>query len=316
MKNFKIFLFLVLFIADSVCGEAQVVNKVVAVVNNEVITQQDVDRLLAVLYAQYVHSYDQDELLEKMEQLKKDILNQIVEDKLVLSRAKELDIKVRDSEIEGKMEQVKSGFPSEDLFYKTLEIQGITVANLKDRYRDQLMMEKVVDSEIKSKISVLPSEISEYYEDHRSEFRKEPRYKTRHILIKAEDDVAFDLAKVEIEEVYDRLLKGADFAELARQYSQGPNRDKGGDMGYIRLGEMLKEIDNTIVLLKPGEFSGPVRSEIGYHILKLEDMESPGYFTLEEAQNNIKLMLFRTKFKERLDEWVAGLKLKAYISIK
>lgn len=316
MKSFKAFIFLLLFVALGICAEAQVINKVVAVVNDEVITQQDVDQLLAVLYAQYVHAYSRDELLKKMEDIRRNILDQMIEDRLILSRAKELDIKVREDEIEEKLSYVEEGFSSEEEFYAMLKTQGITVANLKDRYTDQMMMKKLVDFEVKSRVTVLPSEITEYYERHREEFKQEEKYKVRHILIKAEDDVGFELAKVEAERVYAELRDGNDFAELARQYSQGPNKDRGGDMGYIVPGEMLPEMDKAMLGMRPGELSEPVKSRLGWHIFRVEDITNAGYFSLEDVQNDIKKMLFQKKLKDRLHKWVDELRSEAYISIK
>ena len=316
MQNFKMFIFLIFFIIHPICAEAQVINKVIAVVNDEVITQQDVDQLLAVLYAQYVHAYKGDELLEKMEEAKKDILEKMIEDNLILSRAKELDIVVTEEELNDGMEYVKEGFPSEEEFHKTLEAQGITVANLKDRYRDQIMLKKLVDFEVKSKVTVQPSEVTAYYEGHKSEFKRDEKYKVRHISIKAEDEVGFDLARVEMQRVHAKLENGRDFSELAKKYSQGPRAEEGGDMGYIGRGEMLKELDETIFSLKPGEFSEPVKSHLGYHIFKIEDVRPSEYLSLEDVQRDLKKILFQNKFKEKLDKWVAELRSKAYISIK
>ncbi len=253
-------------------AQAATINKFMAIVNDEVITQQDVDQLLSVLYAQYSQEYKGDELLQKMEGVKKDILNQIIEDKLVLSRAKELGIKVTESEINERLDYIKKGFPSEDEFYKTLETQGITIANLKDRYRDQVMMKKLVDHEVKSRISVLPSEVSDYYERHRNQLREGDKYRVKNILIKAKDEISFELAKIEMDNVYAKLKEGANFDDLAMQYSKGPNAEKGGDMGYIEKGQMLEALDSAIFKLKPGEFSEPVKSEIGYHVFKVEDI--------------------------------------------
>jgi len=309
-------IFLVTFLLMPLSSEAQIINKVVAVVNDEVITQQDINQLLAVLYAQYVHDYKGDELLKKMEGVKKDILRQVVEDKLVLSRAKELDTRVVEEEIEERLEYIKSGFDSEDAFFKTLEDQGITVADLKERYKDQIMMKKIVDFEIKSKITVQPSEVTAYYEGHKSEFERGKGYKTRHILIKADNLVSFELARVEMYDIFDKLRRGEDFSELAKKYSQGPNKDEGGDMGYVGPGEMLKEIDDVLFKLKEGQFSGPIRSEIGYHLLKVEDIKDFGLLKLEDVQKDIKVMLFQQKFQEKLNGWLTGLKDKAYISIK
>jgi parvulin-like peptidyl-prolyl isomerase len=251
-----------------------------------------------------------------MEQIKKDILNQIIEDKLVLSRAKELNIKVTETEIDERLDYIKKGFPSEDDFYKTLETQGVTIANLKDRYRDQIMMKKLVDYEVRSKVSVLPSETSAYYEKHKSQYKENDKYRVKNILVKAKDAVNFELAKVEIENVYNRLKEGGNFDDLARQYSRGPNAEKGGDMGYIERGQMLEELDKAIFKLKTGEFSEPVKSEIGYHIFKVEDIKYGRQVSLEESQKDIQMIIFQDKFKTQVAEWLSGLKKKAYISIK
>ncbi len=312
-------IFIIISIAlvmSAALSHAATINKFMAVVNDEVVTQQDVDQMLAVIYAQYSQEYQGDELLEKMEQVKKDILNQIIEDKLVLSRAKELNIKATESEVNERLDYIKNGFPSEEKFYETLKTQGITVANLKDRYRDQIMMKKLVDYEVKSRISVLPSEISSYYEKHRSQFREGDKYKVKNILIKAKDDVSFDLAKVEIEGIYNKLKAGENFDDLAMQYSQGPNAGKGGDMGYIEKGQMLEALDNAIFKLRPGEFSEPVKSEIGYHIFKVEDIQYGKQASPEETQKDIQMLLFQEKFKAKVSEWISGLKEKAYICIK
>ena len=317
MKNLivKISLACLLFLGP-VAAKAQVVNKVVAVVNEEIVTQQDLDQLRAVLYAQYAQHYQGDELLKKMEEAKEGLLEQVIDDKLILSRAKELNIRVSEQEVEDKLEEIKGGFPSEQIFDETLRTQGITVANLKDRYRDQIMMKKLVEFEVKSKVDVLPSEISRYYEEHRSEFKVDEKYKVRHILIKAGDDVSFELAKVESGEIYDKLRQGYDFSELAKAHSQGPNKEQGGDMGYISRGTILDELEDAIFKLKAGEFSGPVKSRLGYHIFKVEDVTDSGYLGMDEAKKDIKRSLFQKKLKEKLDEWVAELKSKAYISIK
>ncbi len=297
-------------------AQTQTVNKFVAVVNDEVITQQDIDQLLSILYAQYSQEFKGDELLQKMEQIKKDILNQVIEDKLVLSRAKELNIKVTESEINERLDDIKKGFPSEDEFYKTLQTQGVTVSNLKDRYKDQIMMKKLVDYEIKSKISILPSETSDYYEKHKDRYREGDKYHVKNILLKAKDDVSYELVRVEIAGIYNRLKEGTNFDSLAKRFSQGPNAENGGDMGYIEKGQMLEALDNAIFKLKPGEFTGPVKSTVGYHIFKVEDIKYGKQATLEEVQKDIQMMLFQQKFKVNVDEWLSGLKKKAYISIK
>ncbi|MFA4991843.1 MAG: peptidylprolyl isomerase [Candidatus Omnitrophota bacterium] len=309
-------LFLAFFICRPIAAPAETINKVVAVVNDEVITQQDLDHLLGVLYAQYAQAYKDDELLRMMEEAKKDILNQVIEDKLVLSRARAIGIKVTDAEINEKLEAIKKEFPSEGEFLKTLETQGITVATLKDRYKDQLLMKKAVDMEVRSRVGVLPSEINDYYERRLEEFKRDEKYKVKNILIKASDEVGAELAKVEIDDIYNKLKEGQAFEDLARQKSQGPNAENGGDLGYMEKGRMLEGLDDVIFKLKPGEFSEPVKSEIGYHIFKVDDIQYGRYLALDEVKKDIEIALFREKFRSEIDKWLDDLKGKAYISVK
>ncbi|MFH1782435.1 MAG: peptidylprolyl isomerase [Candidatus Omnitrophota bacterium] len=313
---FIFILIISLLISNSPKLEAQTYNKIVAIVNEEVITQQDIDQLLGVLYAQYVHTYQGEELLEKMEEIKKDILNQMIEDRLILSRAKELGVTVTEEEMEERLSEIKNGFPTEEFFYNTLETQGITISDLKSRYRDQILMKKIVNYEIKSKVSVLPSEINDFYTKNKPQFKQDIKYRVRHILIKAEDEVGFELAKVEMREIYNKVVAGNHFDSLARTYSQGPNKEQGGDMGYIGKGEMLEELEDVIFSLKKGEISEPIRSKIGYHIFKVEDIKKAGYLPLEEVQNDIKQLLFQEKLAKSVKEWLGELRKKAYISIK
>lgn len=315
-SKFILIICIIILLAMPLSAYPEVINKVVAVVNDEVITQQDIDQLLAVLYAQFSQSYKSDVVIKKMEEAKKDILNQVIEDKLVLSRAKELGLKVTDAEVDDKLNSVKSGFPSEKEFEDTIASQGITLAVLKDRYKDQIMMKKLVDYEIKAGISVLPSEISGYYEKHREDFKRDEKYKIKNILIKASDEVGFELARIEIAGIYNKLKEGYSFDEIAKSRSQGASADNSGDMGYIGRGEMREDLEKVIFKLKSGEFSEPVKSDIGYHIFKVEDIKNNGYFSLDEVNKDIQLMIFQQKFKDKLKEWLDNLKSKAYISIK
>ncbi len=295
---------------------AEVVNKVVAVVNDEVITQQDVDELLAVLYAQYVHTYKMDELLKKMEEAKQTIVEQMIEDKLVLSRAKLIGLEVTDKEIEEKLQEVKDGFPSEEEFYNTIQTQGLTIQSLKNRYRDQILMRKAVEKEVRTKVDVLPNEITEYYQSHKEEFKQNKKVKVKNILLRAKDEIEFELARVQAEQIIERLKKGEDFEKLAEEYSQGPGASSGGDMGYIEKGQMIKELDEEVFSLNIGEISRPIKTDLGYHICKVEDIKYGGVLSLEEAYGQIYEKLFRMKFQQALKEWLEDLKKKAYISIK
>lgn len=299
-------------------AHAQVVDKVVAVVNNEVITQRDLEQELAPIYAQYKSAYQPEELETLMEEARLNILKQMIEDRLMLQEAREIRIQVSDEEIEEKLEWVKVKFESEIEFMDVLEMEGITVRDLEAQYREQIMVAKIIGREVTSKVMISPQEVSDYYTLHPEEFIEPEKVKVLNILIRPEkpSEKSWGRARRKAEALLNRLRDGADFRELARDYSQGPNPDHGGDMGYLAKGQMLTEIDEVIFNLGIGEVSGLIKTKLGYHILKIEDRTAERVKEPSEVQDKIEEIIFKEKFEQRFKEWMEKLKENAYISIR
>lgn len=295
---------------------AEVLEGIVAIVNDEVITRHDLEEYLAPLYFQYKAEYQGEELLEKLKKLQADGIRQLIEEKLLLSEARKRKLTADPKEIQGRLDQVKERFSSQEEFEETLFRQGLVVEDLDERYRDQIIIGKLVDEEVRYQISVSPLEVTEYYDAHLVEFDLPERIRIKNILIRAEKEEEEEEAFVRIHEIAGMLGNGRSFEELAKQYSEGPNADEGGLMGLVGKGDLSPELETAVFSLLAGEISGVVKSPLGYHLFKVEERILARVKPLTEAQQEIQDRLRRQKYEIRYKLFIDELKAKAYISIK
>ena len=318
MKKFAVLILLYAVLLFPACLKAEIVDGIVAVVNNEVVTQVELNAILLPIYTQYKSTYSDEELLKKIDEAKKNILYQLIEDKLILQEAHKIGMPATDEEVAERLEQIKSQFSSSQEFKSALASQGLTVVDLKEKYREQIMIKKMVNREVRSRVSVTPIEIALFYEKNEDDFNLPAQVKVMTIMIrKSEADPESNtdsLKKIKMIEL--KMAEGEDFTKLAREYSQDPSAVDGGDMGYIGKGQMMKKIDEVIFSLQPGEISETIETPVGYHVFKIVEVKEAGAESFDEARMQIENYLFQEKAKERFDEWMTNLKENAYISVK
>ena len=318
MKKFAVLILLYAVLLFPACLKAEIVDGIVAVVNNEVVTQVELNAILLPIYTQYKSTYSDEELLKKIDEAKKNILYKLIEDKLILQEAHKIGMPATDEEVAERLEQIKSQFSSSQEFKSALASQGLTVVDLKEKYREQLIKEKMVNREVRSRVSVTPIEIALFYEKNEDDFNLPAQVKVMTIMIrKSEADPESNtdsLKKIKMIEL--KMAEGEDFTKLAREYSQDPSAVDGGDMGYINKGQMMKKIDEVIFSLQPGEISETIETPVGYHVFKIVEVKEAGAESFDEARMQIENYLFQEKAKERFDEWMTNLKENAYISVK
>jgi peptidyl-prolyl cis-trans isomerase SurA len=314
---------LALLSAPAFCGAspasdatAAAANKILVVVNDEVLTQADLDFALNQISEELKSEYSGAELAAKIEEARKDYLNQMIEDKLILQQAKKLGVIVDDSEVEEQFKQIKSKFPSEDIFYSEVQKAGISTEVLKKRYRENIMMGKLVSHEVKEKVVVTPSEIDEYYKKHSEELKAPEAVRVRSIMLRFEGEKSEEAVKQKSYDILKLIKEGRDFGELAKLYSQGLKSDEGGDFGFVERGQMREDFDKVIFSMKEGEVSEPLRTDTGYFIFKTEQKRDARTLTLQEAHDDIENIIYREKAQQRYKDWIAKLKRDAFIQIK
>ncbi|MDD5270321.1 MAG: peptidylprolyl isomerase [Candidatus Omnitrophica bacterium] len=321
MRKAAFMLALALLSAPVLCGaspapETAAANKILVVVNDEVLTQSDLDFALNQISEELKREYSGAELAAKIEEARKEYLNQMIEDKLILQQAKKLGVIVDDSEVEEQFKQVKSKFPSEDIFYAEVQKAGISTEVLKKRYRENIMMGKLVSHEVKDKVVVTPSEIDDYYKKHSAELKAPEAVRIRSIMLRFGGEQSEDAVKQKSYDILKLIKEGRDFGELAKLYSEGLRSDEGGDFGFVERGQMRDDFDKVIFSMKEGEVSEPLRADTGYFIFKAEQKRDARALTIQEAHDGIENIIYREKAQQRYKDWIAKLKRDAFIQIK
>lgn len=293
---------------------AEVVDRIEVIVNDEMITLREIDRLLAPIYEKYKTVYSGEELLSKTSEARQRVIEQMIEDKLIYSEAKRLNINVDDKDIDEKIQISMDRAGGKAEFETALASQQITLKELRARYKEQAMSRRLIEQKVGSKVTMTPLEVENYYNKNIDRFASPEEVLVRNIMIKPEDNPA--RAANLIMEISKRLKEGCDFGGLAKIYSQGPGAEDGGLMGYVKRGDMMPEIDSAIFKLKEGEISGIVKTRVGYHIFKVEEKHQGKTVSFKDAKRDVEEAIFMEKMGQKVKAWVEGLKKNAYIEIR
>lgn len=211
------------------------------------------------------------------------VLEDMIEAKIIVVKARELGLKPDELKIKNIVEKqinsIKSQFPDEESFFAELRKANLTLSDLKKYYEDMLtdqqLKEQLISSQIKKKANVTEVDVKNYFEQNRDEILKDNKlYNISIILrnVKASQHTK-DLAYQKIQDVKAKLKKGKKFEELAKQYSDCPSGQNGGDLGYFSKGQMVKSFEEAAFKLRIGEVSDIVQTEFGYHLIKLEEIK-------------------------------------------
>ena len=306
----------VFLISASAFSFGEVIDKVAIVVNDEIITDREIERQLAPIYEKYKTIYSGSQLVEKLEEAKQKVAQQMIEDRLLYNEAKKQNIEIAEKDIDTKVQDIVKTVGSRATFERALLEQQLTLKDLKERYRQQLMIRRLIDRKVGGGITVTPVEVEEYYNKNLKLFQQPERVKLKNILIsikKFPDPVkALNLAK----DISRRLREGCDFDGLAKMYSDGPGAAEGGLMGYVKRGDLLPEIEQAVFSLKPGEVTGIVQTSLGYHIFKVEEKDTSKTVPLSQARHKVEEAIYNLKADAKIKGWLEGLKKNAYIAFK
>ena len=236
------------------------------------------------------------------------LLDALINDKLLEKEVSDKGIVVRDEDVDHYMETIKERNQLDDQRLKeAIEKQGLTIETYRVQLREEIQKAQLMNREIRGKVNVTPEEVQRYYEAHISEYSTPARLQVAHILFHLQPDAPADkvaAVTAKAQEVYGRLKKGADFVETAKQYSEDPTGQNGGDLGWFKQGELLDTLEKAAEKLKVGEVSEPVRTKIGLHIVKLEAREGESHQKLDELAERIKEQLYNAALEERFQKWL------------
>ncbi len=278
-------------------------SNIVAEVNGVPITKDEFNkRLDLLLYFQGIPDQYRDQVPKEM------MLNQSIQEDLIYQEAVSNGIIITKDEAKNQLETtlINSGKDVEE-FKKIFENKSFTYDDVINKFAKQLTINKYLNQTILSKISVSDEEIKNYYNNNLNQFIQPEEVRASHILVNNSD-----LANELIEE----LNNGANFSELAKEYSIGPSSVKGGDLGYFTRGKMVPEFENEAFNLSVGEYSKtPVKTQFGFHIILVTDKKNETQLGFEEVANKIREELIKEKETNEIKNYIESLFKKNNIEI-
>jgi peptidyl-prolyl cis-trans isomerase SurA len=287
-----------------------VIDRVVAVVNGDVIMMSELQEAIAL-------SSRDSRPASNAPEVERAVLNRLVDHRLQVQEAKREKIEVTEDDLRNLIDDfVKRNGGDRAKIESQFQSLGVTWESLRRELRDQLLAQRVRSRRVVRRATVTESEVDQYLAQNRDKFEAGLKYHAVHLAVMAEPSTspaAWEAAKREIESIVTALAGGADFTELARSRAKDP---AGGDLGWLARGELDAAFERPLLALQKGQITEPIRSGAGYHILKLADREELTAERLVDARQQVRDLLLQKKGQERLDEWLEALRRRALIAIR
>lgn len=297
----------------------QVIDGIAAIVNDSIITISEVREAMAFEAIELDKRYYGTELDMRRRDLFQKTLQPLIDVEIQLERAKLLNVTVSDTAIDRQISQVKQENQLSDAqFEEILQNRGMTMEAYRDNVGRSLLLSKIATAEVRSRLVVTEEEIREAYEQQKERFGIAGELTVSHILFlvpEGSTEEEASEARQRADAILQQLRAGGDFAELAKQHSEGPSAENAGLLGTFRTGELLPGFEDAIASLQPGDISEPVRTQIGWHIIRLEDSKAGGYQPLEAVSEELSNEIMRTKTEQKYKEWIESLRQQTYIKI-
>jgi peptidyl-prolyl cis-trans isomerase C len=288
----------------------------IALVNNTAIMRQDLDRemqLVAMKLTRQGKPVNVEQLKPYEGKIRETLINRI----LLLQKSQALGITVKDGVVTKALDDFKSVFQNPEVYHKTLKEMGYTEKTLKKQIKNGLTIKSLLDKEVLRKIAVSDKQARAFYDSHPDLFQKPEQVKASHILIKVPKDA--DAAKKaaaldKIKSLKQRIDKGEKFAALAMEYSEGPSKTKGGDLGFFTRDQMVKPFADAAFALKPGQVSDVVTTDFGYHLIRVTDRKPAHTMAFNEVKDAISKRLYEEQEGKEIGAYLK--KLKEHADIK
>lgn len=295
--------------------------QVVAVVNGEAIRSSDVDNVIQ----QFLHQLGKDPhqfLGQKADTtLWREALNWIISMRLLTQEAHKQSLTVDNKEVDVALNIIKRRFPSEQKFLDALKEAQLSMEQFVNNVTNELMVQKLLDQKIVPKmVDVSDEDALQHYNEHGDRFIQDEQIRVHHLLIKLSetaDKEKIKSAEDKARRILERIKRGEDIENLARQYSEDPaSALKGGDLGFFCRGDMIKNFEDAAFALKEGEVSDIVRTPLGFHIIRMDERKPRQKIPFNKVKTEINSYLKQERFNRLLQGYVDELKSRAKISLR
>jgi peptidyl-prolyl cis-trans isomerase SurA len=305
-------------------ADDQVIEEIIARVNNQIITRSE-----------YLHS--KDELKKEAQQQDpvnadkivterdKDVLRDLIDQELLLAKGKDMGI-TADTEVIKKLDEMRKDMKLDSMeeLEKAAQSQGVSFEDFKQNLRNQIITQQVIGKEVGSRLVINKDDEKKFYDEHKADMEQPETIRLSEILISTDakpndsTDEAHRLqaAQEKADDLLAQIRKGAKFDEVAKKNSDGPTAPQGGDLGVFKRGTLAKELEDKTFAMKPNDVSDVIRTKQGFVILKVAEHHSAGVPPLSEIEPRIQDALYMRKLQPALREYLTKLREDAFIDIK
>ena len=314
--NFTVFLFLLILILCRPSGAAVLLDRVVAVVNKEVITWSELYKMMEYESTEQMKALSEEDRMRVFKNNEAVFLEKLIDMRLQLQEAKRTGLDVSPEEVKEAMENIKKKYSLTDKsLEENLAKEGLNVESYKKSLSEQILVNQFLNKQVRSKIVVSDDEIKSQIDPYKTNLINDESFKIRQIFLKKPKE---DAERKAVEEkaslILQRLKSGEDFSKLAQELSEDPSGKQGGDLGYVKKNLLAKEFTEAFSKMKIGDISLPFWTEKGLHIVKLEDKSSAQ--STEDIKENIRKQLTEQQFMEKYKSLIKDLREKAHIEIR
>jgi peptidyl-prolyl cis-trans isomerase SurA len=296
-----------------------IVDRVIAVVNDDVITQYELENTVELILKRYEQSIPPAERDRIAGEARKALLDRMIDDLLLRQEAKRLGITVRDEEVNLTIQDnlKRRKISIEDL-QQALIKEGSSYERYRESTRSDLIKMRIMQREIRPRVSVTNEEIGAFYQEHRDEYEGKLRVRLQMIAISAPNPSSPDVKeeqRVKAQAILQRIRAGEPFEMLANEFATGPART-GGDIGYVEKGSISPAIEEVAFGLKPGEISDVIETPQGFYIIRALDRRGGGSLTVKATREDVEERIYRDKMEKKFAEWTVEKRHKAHIEIR
>jgi peptidyl-prolyl cis-trans isomerase SurA len=297
-----------------------VVEEPIVFVNDQIISKSDYERQLAEIEAQ---ARQQNWTAQQLDEQKKNLLRDMVDQQLLLSKGKELGI-TGETEMIKQLDQIRkqNNLDSMEALEAAAKSQGVSFEDFKQHIRDRVITQQVIGQEVYRKVNLTQADLQRYYDAHKAEFEKPESVKLSEILIPTDATAGADeaaqvaAAQAKAQDVYKQLQGGAKFDDLAKTTSAGTTAAQGGDLGEFKRGQLAKVLEDDTFSLKAGQYTQPIRTKQGYVILYVAAHNAGGVPPLKDVLPQVEEAVGAARTEPALRAYLKQLREEAYIEYK
>ena len=299
---------------------AEIVDRIVAVVNDEVITLIELNNTLKP-YTEKIRSlgYLPEKEQELLFKVRKDMLDRLINQKIEDQEITRSKVEISEEQIDKTIERIKeTNYLTDEQLRAALAKDGLTMEEYRNKIKDQILRERLVNLKVKSKIVITKEDIKAYYEKHIEEYGGKQKYHLRNIIMNvplfSDSEKKLEI-KARMDEILEKLKAGESFEALAAKYTESPAASDGGDLGEFEFDSLSPQLQKAIEKIKSGEFTPVLDTDQGYQIFFIEEiLNTPGK-TLEEMSPEIERILFNESIDKKYQAWIGDLRKQSVIKI-